>query len=410
MSNFQAIAAVTATLQSVLQQGISAEPDFNDGRVTILPLDKARGSNTFNQLNLFLYMVARNAAWVNMDMPRQVQPGETSVPPLPLTLYYLITSFGRDDDAALPYGHELLGKAMSILHDHPLLSGDDIRAATQAILPNSNLDQQLERIRITLHPLNIDELSKLWTGFAMQYRLSAAYEVSVTLIESTRATRTPVPTLTRGKNDQGFNSQANLNPPLPTLLGVTPPGNQPSARLNDVVTIAGLNLDGSNVGVQFNHPLWTTPVELTPQPGATGTSLSVQIPNAPTVWPAGFYTVTVLVQRPGETFRRSTSALPLTLAPSLTLAPPSTAAGNVQYTATVSPQVWPQQRVTLMLGGNEFQADPHTTQTGTLTFQTSGLVAGSYWFRLRVDGVDSLLVDRSKTPPVFDPTQQVTLT
>ena len=30
--------------------------------------------------------------------------------------------------------------------------------------------------------------------------------------------------------------------------------------------------------------------------------------------------------------------------------------------------------------------------------------------RLRVDGVDSLLVDKTVTPPVFDPAQKVTVT
>ena len=46
-------------------------------------LDKARnGNNTANQLNLFLYQTMVNAAWRNMDMPRQVKPGETGQPPL----------------------------------------------------------------------------------------------------------------------------------------------------------------------------------------------------------------------------------------------------------------------------------------------------------------------------------------
>src|SRR6266851_2985385 len=131
MSNSLAIAAVTATLQSILQNGVTVEQDLNDATVTILPLDKARAANTNNQLNLFLYMVMRNAAWVNADMPRQVQPGEIAIPPLPLNLYYLLTAFGRDDDVTQPFGHELLGKAMSILHDHPVLSADDITGATQ---------------------------------------------------------------------------------------------------------------------------------------------------------------------------------------------------------------------------------------------------------------------------------------
>lgn len=410
MSNSQAIAAVTATLQSILQQGITADTDLNDTTVTIQPLDKARGGNSANQLNLFLYMVSRSAAWVNADMPRQVQPGESAVPPLPLNLYYLITSFGRDDDVSQPYGHELLGKAMSVLHDHPLLSGDDIRAATQALLPGNDLAQQLERIRITLHPLSIDELSKLWTGFAMQYRLSAAYEVAVTLIESTRATRAPVPALTRGKDDQGIRAQADTAAQLPTLLAITPPNRQASALLKDLVTLSGAMLDGSNVGVQFNHPLWAQPLELAPQPGAGATSLTVQIPDQPTLWPAGFYTVAVLVQKPGEDFRRVTNQLTLALAPVLSLAPGTTAAGNVNYTATVSPQVWPEQKVSLMLGSRELLPAAHPAMTPTLAFAADNLEKGEYWIRLRVDGVDSLLVDRSKSPPVFNNGQKVKLT
>ena len=410
MSNSQAIAAVTATLQSILQAGLTVEPDLSDATVTILPLDKARAANTNNQLNLFLYMVARNAAWVNADMPRQVQPGEIAVPPLPLNLYYLFTAFGRDDDAAQPFGHELLGKAMSILHDYPALRAADIRAATSSLSPASDLDQQIERVRLTFQPLSIDDLSKLWTGFGMQYRLSAAYEAAVTLIESTRATRTPLPVLTRGPQDQGVAAQPDLSPPEPTLQAIIPPNQQPSARLNDVVALTGVNFDGTNIGVQFDHALWTAPVEVPPEAGGTATALAVQIPNQPAVWPAGFYTVAVLVQRPGETFRRTTNALALALAPSIAIAPASAPAGTIVYTVTVAPQVWPTQRASLMLGDNEFLADPHAAQTPTLTFSATGLVAGDYWVRLRVDGVDSLLVDRTQTPPVFDTTQQVTVT
>ncbi|HEY1426210.1 MAG TPA: DUF4255 domain-containing protein [Caulobacteraceae bacterium] len=407
MSNSQAIAAVTATLQSILQNGVVSEQDLNDTHVTILPLDKARAANTNNQLNLFLYLVARNPAWVNADMPRQVQPGETAVPPLPLNLYYLLTAFGRDDDVAQPFGHELLGKAMSILHDYPVLSGADIRAATASLTPPSDLDQQIERVRLTFQPLTIDELSKLWTGFGMQYRLSAAYEVAVTLIESTRATRTPLPTLTRGPQDQGIASQPDLTPPVPTLQTLTPPGRQPSASLNDIVALTGVHLDGTNIGVEFAHALWSAPVEVPPQAGGTATTLSVQIPNQPAVWPAGFYTVAVLVQRPSESFRRTTNQLTLALAPKITVTPPALHGGSAAV--TVAPEVWPEQRASLLLNDNELPADPHAAKTATLSFKTAGLAAGEYWARLRVDGVDSLLVDRSQTPPFFDPTQKVTL-
>lgn len=413
MSNSLAIAAVTTTLQAILQQNIILDTDLNDTLVTILPLDKARGANTFNQLNLFLYMMTRNAAWVNADMPRQVKPGESAISPLPLNLYFLITAFGRDDDAAQPFGHELLGKAMSVLYDHPILSADDIRAATHIALPRTDLDQQVERLRITFHPLTIDELSKLWTGFAMQYRLSAAYEVSVTLIESTRATRTPLPILTRGPGDQGFNAQGNLTPPLPTLYGIAIPGANPSARFGDVLTLSGVHLDGTNLGVRFDTVRWTAPVERPPEANPTSTSLGVKLAVPPAVaWPAGFYTLEVLVQRTGETFRRETNGLAFALAPVISsVLPASTAAAPViVYTVGVTPDVLPEQRATLMIGDAEFIADPLAAPGGTLTFSASGLAAGTYPVRLRVDGVDSLLIDLSQTPPVYDPAQMVTIT
>src|SRR5271168_3478419 len=333
MSNWEAIAAVTATLQAILlKEAPTGAPDFSDLSVSILPLDKARALNTNIQLNLFLYMVVRNAAWSNADMPRQVQPGEVAIPPLPLNLYYLLTAFGRDDDAAQPFGHELLGKAMSVLYDHPVLSAADITSATQTILPANDLAQQVERIRITLHPLTIDELSRLWTGFAMQYRLSAAYEVGVMLIESTRAARAGLPVLTIGPGNQGVIAQSNLLPPVPTLTGIILPNNQSSARLNDIVTLTGLNLNCTNISVQFSHPLLTLPVPVAPLGAVTATALTLRVPDLPLALPAGIYTITVLVQRPSETFQRTTNALSLPVAPTVTLAPASAPAGSVDYT------------------------------------------------------------------------------
>ena len=38
------------------------------------------------------------------------------------------------------------------------------------------------------------------------------------------------------------------------------------------------------------------------------------------------------------------------------------------------------------------------------------LQPGSYFVRLRADGVDSLLVNKAVTPPVFDSIQKVTVT
>jgi hypothetical protein len=410
MSNSTALAAITATLQSILHTGITSDPDLGDTIVTTLPPDKARGTNTANQLNLFLYQVLPNAAWRNRDMPRQLQPGETGIPPLPLTLHYLITAFGRQDDTAQPFSHQVLGKAMSLLYDHCILSAADIEAATSAIIPNSDLDKQVERVRVTLQPLSLEEISKMWTGFATQYRLSASYEASVALIESTLPVKTPLPVLTRSKNDSGISSSPDLLSPYPSLDSLQIPKNQPSAKLGDTLTLNGHHLDGINLGVQFLHPLWSNPVELPPVVGATSTQVQVVIPNQPASWPAGMYTLVVLVQSPSESYRRLTNQLSFSLAPTLSISPTSAPAGTIDLTATVSPEVRPEQRASLLLGDQEILAAAHATQTATLNFVAENVAKGDYYVRLRIDGVDSLLVDRTKKPPQFDPSQKVSAT
>jgi hypothetical protein len=410
VSNPLAIAAVTMTLQSLLGSGVVTDPDLTDTTVTILPPDKARGTNNANQLNLFLYQILPNAAWRNMNIPSQTAPGETGNPPLALTLHYLVTAFGRDNDTALPFGHHLLGRAMSILFDHAVLGTDEIRAATAAALPTSDLDKQVERVRITLQPMSLEEISKLWSGLVTQYRLSVGYEVSVALIESTLPSKTPLPVLTRGAGDKGVSSQASLIPPFPALDQVQFPNRQTSARLGDILVLTGQNLIGTNVGIVFNHPSWSAPIEIAPQAGGTNTHVSVMLPNSPAVWPAGFYTVSVRVQRPTETYRRTTNLLSLALAPRMTIAPIGAAGPNITYTATCSPEVRPEQRASLLLGDQEILAQPHAVQTASLTFSAQNLSAGDYFVRLRVDGVDSQLVNRAVTPPAFDPTQKVTVT
>ena len=76
----------------------------------------------------------------------------------------LVLALGHDDSELI--GQVLLGTAMRILHDHPVLSRAEIRDA----LALSELDSQFERLRITPMPVSSDELSKLWAGFQSEYR------------------------------------------------------------------------------------------------------------------------------------------------------------------------------------------------------------------------------------------------
>ena len=371
------------------------------------PPSVARVGHDSNQLNLFLYSTNVDTAFSNSPMPGQTKKGETGMPPLALVLRYLITAYGRSDDDVS--GHRLMGRSMSALHDHPLLGRSEIEAA----LPDTDLHNQVERVRITPNMLSVDDMSKLWTSFQAEYRLSAGYEVSVVLIESTQPAKTPLPVLKRGENDQGVTAQADLIPPFPAIANIVPPNQQISAMLGDTLLLNGHHLDGDTITVRFNHPLLTNPIDVPALVGGTEAQVSVQIPNNPAEWLIGFYSVEVIINKAGEQ-DRTTNVLPLSLAPQiLGIAPPNPVvrdgSGNATLTLTTNPQVRPEQRAALLLGDREVLADNHPVQTDTLTFVAEDAIAGSFHIRLRVDGIDSQLVDRSVTPPVFDSAMEVTI-
>jgi hypothetical protein len=75
--------------------------------------------------------------------------------------------------------------------------------------------------------------------------------------------------------------------------------------------------------------------------------------------------------------------------------------GTAVVTISCTPQVQPRQRASLILGTREFIADPHPNPTDSLAFTIANAPVGTHHVRLRVDGVDSHLVDRSASPPVF---------
>lgn len=421
MSNALAIAAATATLRNLIVQGV---PDLPNQNITTRPLDKARtGTASVDQLNLFLYQTTINAAWRNMDMPRQVHPGETGRPPLALNLHYLLTAFGQDDDDA--QSHRWLGKAMSILHDHPLLGRQEIQDA----LSGSGLQSQIERVRITPQPLSIEEISKLWTAFQTQYRISAAYELTVLLIDSTQSGLAPLPVLKRGAQDQGAITIASPSPSLTAVKPDVQPANiQPSGHLGDDLILEGVHLRGDGVTVRFTRqpqaPSTAVPetIDLAPMPGGSEEELRVHLqdlgddPQAYHKWAPGFYNVSLLVALP-DLPAWTTNEVPFALAPSITVTPQTAPAGNLLLTVTCAPRVRDDQRVWLLFGNRRIPvhglSNPaDVTQPSTLTFQVPSAAAGTYVVRLRVDGVDSLPIVRSGTPPVlgFDPNQQVIIT
>jgi hypothetical protein len=84
--------------------------------------------------------------------------------------------------------------------------------------------------------------------------------------------------------------------------------------------------------------------------------------------------------------------------------------GAVTVSVSVSPPVHANQQVRLLVGPREVPPDSFPTDPAVaLDFTASNFASAAQWVRLRVDEAESLLVDRSVTPPRFDPTQLVVI-
>jgi hypothetical protein len=96
----------------------------------------------------------------------------------------------------------------------------------------------------------------------------------------------------------------------------------------------------------------------------------------------------------------------MTLAPQITGLPlPSPVvrdgAGTANFTIDLHPALRDGQTVRLVLGQLEFAPQPFTPPVTTLSFNIPKAPVGNHLARLRVDGIDSPIIDRTATPPTF---------
>lgn len=409
MSDANAISAVTSLLSQLLLARLQAiDPST---QVTTKPLDKARdATHTPSQLNVFLYQTTISAAYRNQDPP-QVRPGEAGFPALPLELHYLLTAFGAADDDV--DAHKVLGRALSVLHDTPLLN------RTGPIAQAVGLDQQHENLRVTPTNMTLEELSKMWTAFQTQYRASAAFCVSLVLIDSTRPTRSALPVLTRGSGDRGV---ATVVGGVPELTGVRPAPFMPAAELGSALTLLGDRLDQSNMVARFRNFRLENAIEIAAPPSATGAELRFTLPTFPATatafddWAPGLYSVGLIVGLPdvANQPQRASNEVAFALAPTISVVQNATqgsVAVGSQLDVTCTPHVRPEQRVVLVFGEQQLTPSASTLlvalgDPSRFSFVVPDLPSGDYPVRLRVDGVDSNLVNAAPSPG-FDPSRRV---
>ena len=248
----------------------------------------------------------------------------------------------------------------------------------------------------------------MWSVFQAPYRMSVAFEVRVVLLDGRRPPLAPLPVLTRGADGRGPVAVPSLASPVPGVTGVDHPVGQVAARVGDTVVLRGAHL-GVATAVRLAHPALAAPVDVAPA-AVTDTEVRFAVPA--TV-PAGLASASVVLGP--TTDERVAGDVYVLVAPTPTGLPLTVArdgAGTATVVLTCVPDLWPGQRIELVLGGRRVTADPGgSTPSATARFTVAHATPGAAPVRVRVDGVESLLVpDRTATPPVFDPTQTVTVT
>jgi hypothetical protein len=129
-------------------------------KVTMMPLDKAREGGTGRQVNAYLFDTREDAGRRNAGL------GSPGAPSLALTLHYIVTAYGDDEEGNAGIdSHVVLGAVLAVLKAAPRLS-----------LGQSASDG-FATVSLTRMP--IEELYRLWSLFQTPYRLSAICEVSI---------------------------------------------------------------------------------------------------------------------------------------------------------------------------------------------------------------------------------------
>jgi hypothetical protein len=176
----EAISYVTKAIRALLLSRL-----LPNGLVTLLPPGEDPPT-VGSGVNLYLYRVNESAFLKNQPWPGDRSGAAPSPSPaLSLELFYLMTPFapippGTDEDM----GHRMLGAAMLVLHQNPVLNRAHIPGFDADSLPAALLDS-FEDIKIRLHPVSIDELSKIWSTIGKPYRLSVSYEVTLVQVTPT---------------------------------------------------------------------------------------------------------------------------------------------------------------------------------------------------------------------------------
>ena len=390
MNRHRIIAAVTAAFGQIVDS--AATQAVANATVNY---ERPDTSGVEPKVYLYMYQATPNAAARNMELPTRYDNGAAKQRPLlALDLHYLLTFVG-DDKKLEP--QKMLGNVAGTVHAYPVLWPDDIRSAaanaTEGPLIGADDDEvPIVNVRFAPVGLNLEELSKVWSVFFQTpYSLSIVYRASVILLEHDLAFRPPLPAQ-RSQGDSGVLA----NPVVSQVIAEA--GLYHPITADSEIRILGTRLRGEQTLVRF--------VESGVDVAATEASdarVTVSIP--PEAQSVAVQTVRV-VQRPWDAAAGDTENDVLSNPGSFILHPKVVSATlngtllDIEFTPPVAQE---QKAVGLLdqldvdtpsayrIRNEDFPGETATT----LSFDITGVSAGTYAVRIRIDGVDSLIeIDR----------------
>jgi len=410
MSNVLSIAAVTAVLKVLLENGLVSDPiaaSVGDVIVTALPPDRISvEADERAQLNLFLYQVTqnRNVDWVSQEFrsrhSRLNGNLPSSTPPLALDLHYLLTAYGAKDFQT----ELLLGYAMHLLHKMSCITTEIIEntlinasttntssAFSQAVagVSVSDLAQAIGQIKLTPEFFNMEETSKLWSALQTHYRPSATYLASMVLIESSKS-----------ENLEGFYMMPLSQPNIEQVIPLEKTEHQQMIVAGTTLMIRGKRLRGDITRIRLGN----TETLLVPQ-DVKETQISLLVPAD--LYPS-VQSIQVVHLPMGYTGQ--TDGIVESNVAAFVLHPTITAfVGGVEkigdnlrsaeITVKFNPKVGKAQRIVLLLSdvsaqslvAYSFLVASRTEDTDAITIPIQNVKPGTYIVRVRVDGAESLL-------------------
>ncbi|MGB5620379.1 MAG: DUF4255 domain-containing protein [Desulfobacterales bacterium] len=398
MSDFQAIGAVSTTLQRLLKDRMELPSGVSSVQITLSTPGPDQGNGQTVEeprINLFLYQVSENAALKNQEIPGQGHPGSFGHPPLSLDLHYLLTAYGATSEPEVDIlnetlAHYLLGSAMRVLHDHPVITEQltTIRPPSGVTILEQSLHDAFEQVKLCLDPVNLETLSDVWSALTLPYRLSAAYSVSVVQIESQQARIYPKPV---GAPPDGGPQLTVVTFSAPFIDRVRIRRQEspheattvPYARIGDTLALLGSNFGGDGTRVQIG-PLSLVPTVI------DGQGIDVAIVDDDTLQP-GAQSVNVvrdiLVGDPPEPrpgFRSNQAVF--MLVPRV-----DTAALTGGVVTIIGARLFQENMDCQTIIGNAVIPTPYTSATPTsISLPLPELAPGTYSVRVRVNAAESI--------------------